>query len=151
MQSSLRVIFLGGFIAGTIDIGAAALINAKDVVFILHAIAGGWLGLASFREGWVSAGLGLLSQWGMSLVIAAIYVAAAARVAILKKFWVAGGLVYGVGIFFVMNYIVVPLSAYHRFFAFTPEKFAENTLAMLLFGLIVSYFAQHSGGRRASN
>ena len=47
-------------------------------------------------------------------------------------------------IFFVMNYAVVPLSAWARWPHFTADKFAENLLAMLLFGLIVAFFAQRS-------
>jgi hypothetical protein len=41
--------------------------------------------------------------------------------------------------------VVVPLSAWARWPHFTTEKFAENMLAMLLFGLIIAYFAQRSG------
>ena len=101
-HSVLVSILLGGFVAGTIDIGAATLIGGRGVVFILHAIAGGLLGMASFKEGAGAAALGLLLQWAMSLVIAAVYVLAASRIALLRRWWIAGGLAYGVGIFFVM-------------------------------------------------
>ena len=145
--SILAAIVLGGLVAGTIDIGAAALINGRGVVYILHAIAGGLLGVGSFNDGAASAMLGLLLQWAISLVIAALYVAAAKRLRVLRRWWIAGGLAYGVGIFFVMNYVVIPLSAYHRFAPFTLPKFAENMLAMLLFGLIVAWFARNSSRR----
>jgi uncharacterized membrane protein YagU involved in acid resistance len=147
MKSAFAAVLLGGLVAGTIDIGAAALINGRDVVFILHAIAGGLLGLASFKQGAGSAVAGLLLQWAMSLVIAGIYVFAAMRISALKRLWIAGGLAYGVGIFFVMNYVVVPLSAYHSMPDFTPAKFAENMAAMLLFGLIVAFFARRVSAR----
>ncbi len=55
---------------------------------------------------------------------------------------IAGGLIYGVVIFFVMNYVVVPLSAWKSMPHFTALKFAENMAAMLLFGLIVAFFAR---------
>jgi len=88
---------------------------------------------------------GLLLQWVMSLFIAAIYVIASAWLPALKRRWIAGGLAYGVGIFFVMNYVVVPLSAVHRVPHFTVQTFVENMLAMLLFGLIVAFFARRTG------
>lgn len=141
-KSLLAAIVLGGLVAGTIDIGAAALISMRGIVFILHAIAGGLLGAESFRGGAGSAVMGRLLQWAMSLVIAAIFVLASSRIGLLKRMWVACGLAYGVGIFAVMNYVVVPLSAWHLFPHFSAAKFVENLLAMLLFGTIVAYFAR---------
>jgi len=37
----LKAIILGGFLAGTIDIGAASLITGKDPLTILQFISGG--------------------------------------------------------------------------------------------------------------
>jgi hypothetical protein len=48
-HSSLLAIVLGGFLAGTIDIGAAALINNASPVVILKFIAGGILGACFAR------------------------------------------------------------------------------------------------------
>jgi len=141
-QALLGPILLGGLIAGTIDIGAAALINAVNVEVILKAIAGGILGKASFEQGMRAEILGLFLQWGMSLLIAAIFVITAWRVKILRRQWVAAGLTYGVGVFFVMNYVVVPLSAVGHIPHFTAVRFIGNLLAMLLFGLIIAFFAR---------
>jgi len=142
LQTLLGPILLGGFIAGTIDIGAAALINAVSIEVILKAIASGVLGKASFERGIQAETLGLFLQWGMSILIAAIYVITARRIGVLRRRWVAAGLIYGVAIFFVMNYVVVPLSAIGRIPHFTAARFIENLLAMLLFGLIVAFFAR---------
>ena len=97
---------VGGTIAGTVDIGAAALI---------------------------------LLQWVMSIIIAAIYTAVTDALSALKRRWIIGGVTGGVVIFLVMNYIVVPLSAWHRQPHFTALLFSENLAAMLIFGLIVAY------------
>jgi hypothetical protein len=64
-HSILGAILLGGFIAGTIDIGAAALINTVSVPVILKAIASGILGKASFERGMEAESLGVLLQWAM--------------------------------------------------------------------------------------
>ena len=52
------------------------------------------------------------------------------------------GLGYGVVIYVVMNYVVMPLSAVGRTPAFSVEGLIKNGLAMLLFGLIVAWFAR---------
>lgn len=141
-RRTLAAIAAGGFIAGTIDIGAAALINRKSVTWILHAIAGGLLAAASFRGGSATAWLGLLLQWGMSLLIAAIFCVAALRLRWMLERTVFAGLAYGIVVFVVMNYVVMPLSAWHRVNDFPPLKFVENLAAMLLFGLIVAACAR---------
>lgn len=137
-----RDIAVGGLLAGTIDIGAACVINWRSPVVILHAIASGVLGSASFHSGASSAALGLVLQWIMSLLIAAVFVIGTRWFPQLKRRWMAAGFAYGTVIFFVMNYIVVPLSAVGHTFAFTPAKFLENMIAMWLFGLIIAYIAR---------
>jgi hypothetical protein len=138
-------ILAGGLIAGTIDIGSASVINLVGPVVICQAIASGILGRSSFFDGAPSAVLGLFLQWAMSIVISAVYVLACRSLPVLLRAWMAGGIAYGVVIFFVMNYVVVPLSAarpHHDFPHFTAVHFAGNLLAMLLFGIIVAFAAQ---------
>jgi hypothetical protein len=139
----LLAILLGGFIAGTLDIGAAALINLANPLLILKFVAGALLGKPALAGGPSVALLGVVVQWAMSLIIAALYVFAARWLPVLRRRWLASGLAYGVVIFLVMNYVVVPLSAWAKWPRFTAEQFSENMLAMLLFGLIVAYFAQY--------
>ena len=138
----LLAILVGGLVAGTLDIGAAALINLIDPRVILRFIAGGVLGKAALQGGAAVAWLGLFLQWGMSLVIAAIFVLAALRLRWLTVRPVLAGLAYGVVVFVVMNYVVVPLSAWHRINHFTPASLAWNLLAMLVYGLIIAVCAR---------
>ena len=142
--STIQAIALGGFVAGTIDLFAASLISWRSPFFICQAVASGLFGRASFDGGARTAITGLLLQWAMSLVIAAIYVLASGWLPPLKRQWLPAGLAYGVGIFFVMNYVVVPLSAVGHIPHFKPQGFIENLLAMLLFGVIVAWFARAS-------
>lgn len=142
-------ILAGGLIAGTIDIGAAALINMIDPRVILRFIAGGALGKNALQGGAAIEWLGLFLQWGMSLLIAAIFVFTALRLRWLTARPVLAGLAYGVVVFVVMNYVVMYFSAWHRINHFTPASFVENLLAMLVFGLIVSICARVYVGRRA--
>ena len=52
------------------------------------------------------------------------------------------GLAFGVATYFVMTYVVVPLSAVGGGWHFSPLPFIKNLAAMLVFGLIVSAFAR---------
>jgi uncharacterized membrane protein YagU involved in acid resistance len=138
-HSVWTAILLAGLIAGTIDVGAASLISGHDPVFIIHVIAAGLIGkAAAFSGGAGTAMLGLFLQWAMSVVIAAIFVFGTSFFPAIARMWIVAGLGYGVIVFFVMNYVVVPLSAFHRVPRFTPASFAENMAAMLLFGLIIA-------------
>lgn len=138
----LSAIIVGGLIAGTVDIGAAALINGLDPSVVQQFIAGGLLGPAALQGGAPTMWLGLFLQWGMSILIAAIFVLAALRLRWLTRRWLVAGLAYGVIVFAVMNYAVMPLSAWHRINHFRPLSFVENLAAMLVFGLIVSIGAR---------
>lgn len=138
----LSAILLGGIVAATLDIGAASLITGRSPVRIMQAIAGGLLGKATFDGGVGTAILGAVLQEIMGILIAAIYVVFSKTIPGLLRHWISSGLTYGVIIFFVMNYAVVPLSAYKSAPHFTTLKFAENMAAMLLFGLIVAFFAR---------
>ena len=151
--AGLRAILVGGLVAGTLDIGAAALINRVSPILIAHYIASGVLGRASFSAGAPAAYLGLTLQWAMSVVIAAIYWFVTARMPPLRKRWWLGGLLAGVVIFLVMNFIVMPFSAapvtLHEVIArFHVVKGAENLSAMFVFGLIVAFCARYFGGQR---
>jgi uncharacterized membrane protein YagU involved in acid resistance len=136
---------IGGLIAGTVDIGAAALINLVDPVVVMHAIARGLIGQAAMTGGAATAVLGLVLQWLMSILIALIYALAALKLPVLVRRWPLMGLAYGVGVFLVMEYAVVPLSAVGKAPHFTPLSFALNMAAMLVFGLIVAFAASRDG------
>ena len=138
-MNSIRTAVYAGLLAGTIDIGAASAINAAAPDRVLRAVASGLLGSAAAHGGpWVPV-LGMVLQWVMSIIIAGAFLAAAAKAPILLRRWIPAGIAYGVIIFFVMNYVVVPLSAAVFKVHFSPLSFAENMAAMLLFGLIVAY------------
>lgn len=151
MHPALTAILLGGLIGGTIDIGSASLISGFNPIVITHAIASGLIGKASFSGGAGTAVLGLVLQWAMCVLIAAIYMGVTQRMPALRQRWQTTGVVAGVIIYFVMTYLVVPLSAA----PFRPEfsiqgfvssfklaGFLENLLAMIVFGLIIGFFAR---------
>lgn len=144
-QQALRAVFLGGMIAGAIDIFAPVVINSFRFgpSAVLKYIAGGLIGLSAAHAGGLEiAGLGLLLQWMMSLLIALIYAGAARRLRSLDANWIAAGIAYGTAVFLVMNYVVVPASMIGRAPAFSAYTFIANLVAMWLFGLIIAWFTQ---------
>lgn len=143
MRKDLLVaIIIGGLVAGTLDIGAAALIGRTGPITIMKAISGGLLGKSAVKEGGApAAALGFALQLFMGVLIAAIYGLASTRLPVLTQRWLPCGLAYGVATFVVMNFVVVPLSALRVVPHFKPLSFAENMAAMLLFGVIVAFAA----------
>jgi hypothetical protein len=140
--SLLAAILWGGLVAGTLDIGAASLITGINPLVILKYIAGGLLGKSALAGGIAESALGLALQWAMSLVIAAIFVFSVGRRVAATRQWPIWGVAYGVVIFVVMNYLVVPMSALHSTPHFTTFSFIANLAAMLLFGWIIALFSR---------
>jgi hypothetical protein len=132
-------IALGALLAGVVDIFAASAINRANPGVILQAIASGVLGKISFQGGAQTMVLGLILQLAMSLVIAAIYGGASLRLPALVRRPILFGALYGVGVFVVMTFIVVPLSAAPMAKHLpSPAHLAMDLPAMILFGLIVA-------------
>jgi hypothetical protein len=144
-RATIKAILLGGLVAGTLDIFAASTIYLASPLIILQAIASGLLGKPAFFGGMGTEILGLLLQWGMSCIIAAIYMGAVRSVAWARRDWRVTAFLAGIIIYVVMTYVVRPLSA-----AWPPvdhskpidwAKVAENLVAMWVFALIVAWFA----------
>ncbi|MGQ0586106.1 MAG: hypothetical protein ACT4PK_02755 [Gammaproteobacteria bacterium] len=105
---------LGGLVAGALDISYAciywAIAREVPAQRILQSVASGWLGNASYQGGWGSALLGLASHFFITLTMSAAYYALSRHQAALWQRPVLLGAAYGVLLFIVMNYVVVPLS-----------------------------------------
>jgi uncharacterized membrane protein YagU involved in acid resistance len=89
-------------------------------------------------------------QWMMSIIIAAIFVIAATRIPALLRGWIAAGIAYGIVVYFVMTFVVVPLSRAKSGHV-TMSSFVENLLAMILFGLIVACMARRMAPKAAAS
>jgi uncharacterized membrane protein YagU involved in acid resistance len=104
----------GGFLAGALDLAFACLFWAikSDVPVsrILQSIAAGVFGAASFEGGAVTATVGLVLHFLIVLAMAlAYYLAARQWPPLCERPWMFGG-AYGLLLYGVMHYVVVPLS-----------------------------------------
>jgi len=78
---------------------------------VYQYLASGALGNAAFAGGIATALLGALFHFFVAFVVAAVFILSADRIPLLRRHAISGSLVYGVGVFIVMNLIVLPLSA----------------------------------------
>ncbi len=112
---ALRAILLGGLIAGTIDISYACIFSylrrGTSPVRVLQSVASGALGQDSFKGGARTAALGLLFHFLIATIAAAVYYLASRPLRFLVNHAFICGPLYGVCIYLVMNFIVLPLSA----------------------------------------
>jgi uncharacterized membrane protein YagU involved in acid resistance len=109
------LVVLAGVAGATCDIVYAILYYGWKGIpaeRILQTVASGWLGMASFEGGRASAALGLVSHYAIVIVAAALFWAVARRWAWLRDEPITAGLVYGLCIYGVMNFVVLPLSAF---------------------------------------
>ena len=112
-------IWKGGLVAGALDILYAFTVYALPPfrltpIQVLQSVAGGWVGRDdSMAGGLPTAALGLVTHFGIATCMAAVFVLAARRWPALIARPVLWGLVYGVGLYVAMNYVVAPLSAAH--------------------------------------
>jgi len=140
-----HAILAGGLIAGTLDIIYAIVwvgMYGRSPQWVLQSVASGWLGKDAFSGGWTSAALGLASHYGISLCAAAIFVVASRRLTALARHWIVAGALYGMGVYLVMSYVVVPLSAATLRYPSLPAVLQGFVSHALLFGLPIAFFAR---------
>jgi hypothetical protein len=144
-MKQLRLVALATLIAGTLDfldvIVFYGIRNGTNPIRIPQSVATGLLGPASFEGGAATAVLGTALHFAIMFVAAFVFFALVRRVPLLTKSWLLSAVVFGLGMFCVMRYVVVPLSAA------TPATYTSVTLANMLFAHIVmcggpiAYFA----------
>jgi len=120
-MKAVTAILIGGLIAGALDIlyafvaygplaPALGLPSSSTPIEILQSVYGGWIGReASRAAGTTTAILGACTHFGIAIVMAAVYAVLFARPGARNP--ILWGFIYGLILFVVMNYVVVPLSA----------------------------------------
>src|SRR5262245_55938758 len=114
-EALLYPILAGGFAAGVLDLVAASgqtLMGGGNLLRLGQRIASGWLGNASYEGGVATAALGYASHFLIATIWATVFVLAAQRIRFLFAAPLASGPLYGVLVWLMMRYVVLPLSAY---------------------------------------
>jgi uncharacterized membrane protein YagU involved in acid resistance len=144
-------IVFAGVVAGALDITAAFVIWGLRGVAptrVLQGVAAGLLGRASFQGGLPTALLGLGLHFFIATTAATIFYLAATRISLLTRRPVIAGVLYGIGIYLVMNLIVLPLSA-NKPRAFPPPGAVGLgiTVIMVCVGLPIALIVARASGR----
>ena len=144
-----RAALYGGLVAGAMDLLAAIVINGMrgvEPVRIMQSISSGLLGNSAYEHGAASASLGVLLHFLMMFVICAIFYVASRRLAILTERPVVMGVLYGVVVYLVMNFVVLPLSAFPHQLAYTPAAFMIGmTTIVVCVGLPIALIVKRFG------
>jgi hypothetical protein len=147
----IRAIVSGGLVIGVLDLLDAFVFfwlrSGAGPMGILYSIAAGAVGRDAARTGGArTAALGLVLHFLIAFIIASIYIVASRFVPVLRRRWIICGIAYGVVAYFVMTFVVVPLSnagAGRIAFALPVTPVLLNGLAIhaLGVGLPAAYFA----------
>jgi hypothetical protein len=117
-MTSVRAILWGTLAVGAFDaIDAVVFFGSRGAtpIRIFQSIAGGLLGrTATYQGGLPTAFLGLVLHFFIAFGIVVVFYAVSRKLTLLTRRPVLCGLAYGVLVFFVMNEIVIPLSALGR-------------------------------------
>src|SRR5262245_21455398 len=146
-----RWLLLGALIAGALDITYAIVFHyfrsGAPPVRILQSVASGVLGRAAYQGGARTAALGLGLHFVNAFLITAIFFAVAARAPALARRPLLIGPLYGIVVYMVMNYVVVPLSAIGHVFKFVPVVAVTGILVHMFFiGTPIAWAAKRAFG-----
>jgi uncharacterized membrane protein YagU involved in acid resistance len=113
-EKLLKAAAVGGLIGGAIDISYAIIASLPKAspTRVLQSVASGFLGPDAFQGGPATAAFGLFLHFAMTFVMALIFVVAARGLALVRNNIITAGLLYGTAIYFVMRWVVVPLSRF---------------------------------------
>jgi hypothetical protein len=113
--STARAILVGGLAAGLCDF-IFAVVYFQNATWnrIARLIAGGLLGRdIAFNSGAWVVPLGIVLHFVVALGAATVFGLASRKLTWLRRFPGPAGLAYGIVVYFVMSWVVVPLSALH--------------------------------------
>lgn len=148
---SFRFALLGGLIAGALDIVYAIVLwgfRGVSAVRILQSVASGLLGSSAYEGGVPTALLGLAVHFILMLIIAVIFYFGARPIALAHERPVVTGALFGIIVYWVMNLVVLPLSAYPSEFRFDPVEISLGLLAhVFLIGLPIALATRAGWGQ----
>jgi hypothetical protein len=113
---AFAAIFYAGLLCGVMDITAAFITwwpKGVKPPRLLQGVAAGWLGPKSFDGGMATASLGLAFHFLIAFTAATIFYVASRQLAFMIDHPVVSGVLYGIAVYLVMYWAVMPLSNFH--------------------------------------
>jgi hypothetical protein len=149
-DSFLRTTVIGGLILGMLHLiiqswFVYSFLEKTPFISVLQYVASGAMGNAAFAGGPAAAVLGLVLDFLMTTIMAGVFILSIDRIPLLRRHIIPGSILYGFGVFIVMNFIVLPLSAAPPLPAPPMWLFIEMVLEhILLIGLPLGILAQRT-------
>jgi hypothetical protein len=103
-------IIAAGLAGGFVDFvypSVLALSRGRPIESPWRSVASGWIGKAA-SEGWGPVLLGIVTHFGIAIVMALTFALAASRLPVLYRWPLRSGLVYGLVLYAVMYGVVLP-------------------------------------------
>ena len=110
-SGALRTILNAGLVVGVLDISSAFIIWWQRGVGARRGLQGnaaGLLGASSFDGGLVTAGFGLALHFFVAFVVVTIFYLVSRKIEFLVIHPVVSGVLYGIGVYIVMYWFVLP-------------------------------------------
>jgi uncharacterized membrane protein YagU involved in acid resistance len=138
-----------GLIAGTLDIGENLIFNQLRRVtpsMVFHYIASGLIGMKAFEMGFAAVILGVVIHYAIAMSWTVVYYAASRKFTALIRHPVISGLLYGIVVYLIMNFVVLPLTGVpHAEKAMTLASRVNGVLALMLcFGLTIAWLLRRN-------
>lgn len=155
-MTGIPMLLVGGAVVGTIDIlyaiGFWYVVRDVAPLRVMQSVAAGILGRDAFMGGAATGALGLALHYFIATSMVIAYHLAGRRVRVLFDRAVPLGLLYGVLLYGVMNYVVIPLSAASRPGFYAPWVLISLAVHAIGIGLPCALFARRAAGwtRRVS-
>lgn len=105
-------IMLAGLAGASVDgiyASIMGIVRGTGVTRVWQSVAGGWIGGAARDGGLSTAALGVATHIGIAVAMAAVYVLALRRVALLRTWRWPAAAAYGLGLYGAMYLLVLPL------------------------------------------
>jgi hypothetical protein len=150
-----RLIVVGWLVCGTLDISDALIFtwlrSRVPAEHVLQFIASGAMGGTAFHQGWSSAMLGLAIHYVIALCWVTLFVLVVRNVPALMRWDVAFGVLYGLVMYAVMNFIVVPLTRIGPKPMAHGASLVNGVLALVIcFGVVMSLLFRSRVARSAA-
>jgi uncharacterized membrane protein YagU involved in acid resistance len=132
---------LAGLLAGALDITFAFVfygLQGASPALILRVIASGVLGADSFTAGAWSVALGAALHFFIAVSAAFIFWYASRRLTVLTRRPLVCGAAFGVAVYLVMHFIVLPLSRVHFHVPSLRDAIGELFSHIVLFGMVIA-------------
>lgn len=129
-SNAIRAILTAWLVVGILDITSAVVIwltRGMGPARGLQGIAAGFLGARSYEGGLVTAVLGLTIHFFVALVVVSLFFAVSRKLPFLTAHAVMCGILYGVAVYLVMYWFVLPTT-----FATFRHRLSNDLLAVAI-------------------